>query len=294
MLHTRLIFGAIMIPLLIALLWADQWAEARGAAPGVVMTAGFALVTALAAWELASLLRTKGLVTRGPTLAIIAPVGLVCMQLFGLGVIPEGERLPLLATLAGTALLGSLVWHARSRDPAGALLAGSIAVFTLVYLGVLPGFWLLVRHDHAAWVVAGAVLVIKSCDIGAYFTGRAIGRRKLIPWLSPGKTWEGLAGGVVTASALATGLAAWGNAAGVFGAGQDADAAGRVSLVYAAAGGALLAVVGQFGDLVASLFKRDAGVKDSGRGVPGFGGVIDVADSVIVAGPAVYWLLHFA
>ncbi|MEM6749391.1 MAG: phosphatidate cytidylyltransferase [Planctomycetota bacterium] len=293
MLKHRLIFGGLMIPLLLALLWLDQRAEAWGAAPGLVLTAGFGAVGVLAAWELAGMLRAKGVVTRGPTLAVVALLGLVCMQLLGLGTLPEAERLPLLSTAAAAALLGPLLWHARNREPEGALIAGAIAVFTLVYLGVLPGFWLLVRHDHSAWAVAGAVLVIKSCDIGAYFTGRFAGRRKLIPWLSPGKTWEGLLGGMLTAAGLAVGLTAWGNAAEAFGRPGADGATASLSLGYAAFCGALLALVGQFGDLVASLLKRDAGVKDSGSGVPGFGGVLDVADSVIVAGPAVYWLLWF-
>ncbi|WP_299377669.1 phosphatidate cytidylyltransferase, partial [uncultured Kiloniella sp.] len=104
-------------------------------------------------------------------------------------------------------------------------------------------------------------LLVWLADTGAYFAGRAFGRRKLAPAVSPGKTWEGLVGGVVFSSLASLLLLA-----------PLADLAPGYALLV----GAILGVVGQVGDLAESLLKRDAGVKDSGSILPGFGGVLDL------------------
>lgn len=177
---------------------------------------------------------------------------------------------------------GVLAWlrQRRSARQAVSLVAGLSIGF--VFLGLLGGSWLWVRALTSPWVLAGSVLTIKSCDIGAYFTGRFIGRHKLILWLSPGKTWEGLVGGMAVSAGMAVALAAWAGGLGV-----------RPVLPwwYAAAAGAILGYTGQLGDLFASALKRDAGVKDFAASIPGFGGVMDVADSVLLAGPVVLTLL---
>jgi phosphatidate cytidylyltransferase len=178
----------------------------------------------------------------------------------------------------GTLLIGVLT-QCRGKNTEGTMAAGAAAAFAFVYLGLMPGTLLAIRAEHTAWVLAAALLTTKSCDIGAYFTGRAIGKTKLIPWLSPGKTWEGLIGGVLFASLVS--LASLTPLAGLHWA-------------YALLVGAVLAVVGQAGDLLASMFKRDAAVKDSGSSIPGFGGVLDVIDSPLLAGPVAYWLLTIA
>jgi phosphatidate cytidylyltransferase len=105
----------------------------------------------------------------------------------------------------------------------------------------------------------------------------------LIPWLSPGKTWEGLIGGIVLAAAVGAG--------GVLVLLQVIPGDSLPSLAGAAVAGAFAAVIGQLGDLIMSLFKRDAGRKDSGHSIPGFGGVLDVLDSPLLVMPfAVWWL----
>ena len=80
-------------------------------------------------------------------------------------------------------------------------LAEHYSVFA--YLGCLAGLLLAIAHGHSAWWVAGVVAITKACDSGAYFTGRALGKHKMIPWLSPGKTWEGAIGGVLAAIGVA-------------------------------------------------------------------------------------------
>ncbi len=193
----------------------------------------------------------------------------------------------------------TLIVHSWGGKPEGAVMASAAVLMTMIYLGVLPGFYLAARRFHSSWVVLCVILVTKSCDIGAYFTGRAIGRHKLIPWLSPGKTWEGLFGGLAFSAGLSVLLVALANRSNVW---HDnlSMPGGHIELGYtiplwaAALSGVALGAMGQLGDLTASLFKRDAGIKDSGSSVPGFGGVLDVLDSPVVIAPLAYWLLAAA
>jgi phosphatidate cytidylyltransferase len=125
------------------------------------------------------------------------------------------------------------------------------------------------------------LLCVKFTDIGAYFGGRALGRHKLIPWLSPGKTWEGLFFGLLTAAAV--------GAAFSFFIGTERE---NFHLPWwkGAIFGAVIGGIGQLGDLLESMMKRDADVKDSGSMIPGFGGVLDVIDSPLLAAPFAYLL----
>jgi phosphatidate cytidylyltransferase len=165
-----------------------------------------------------------------------------------------------IAPLAGAAVsLGVPAW------PPGRVAAGTI------YVGV-PGLALVWLRTHAPgggahllWLL----LVVWATDICAYLVGRAVGGPKLAPRISPGKTWSGLCGGVAGAS-LTGGLAAM-----ALGAGYG----------LAAAVGALLALVGQGGDLFESALKRQAGVKDSGHLIPGHGGLLDRIDGLVFAAP---------
>jgi phosphatidate cytidylyltransferase len=158
-------------------------------------------------------------------------------------------------------------------------------LFAFVYLGLLFGFLMAIRRHHEVWIILWVLLVTKSCDTGAYFTGRAIGRHKLIPWLSPGKTWEGLFGGIVLASLMGA-LGAW-----ILG---RTGVSGSPSPLVGVAAGVVFSLIGHAGDLMASVLKRDTGVKDSGSALPGMGGIIDVLDSPLLVFPAAYWLLVLA
>lgn len=112
-------------------------------------------------------------------------------------------------------------------------------------------------------------VLVWAADIGAFFTGRAIGRKKLAPAVSPGKTWEGVGGGILLAALAAVGGAAWfGFGSGWF-----------LPLCL------LVAAISVVGDLTVSIFKRNAGLKDSGRIFPGHGGILDRVDSITAAGP---------
>ncbi len=285
MLKYRLILGPIMIALLLGVLWLDQWAQQAGHARGGLVILLVLVLPGIrfAARELAILLRAKGIATGYRVLFLSGAAG--CVGVYAVmqdDLVVVGPTAMLLVSLGIAALLFGVLVQCKGQNTEGTMAAGGAAVFAFVYLGLMPGTLLAIRalpFENAVWVLAAALLTTKSCDIGAYFTGRAIGKRKLIPWLSPGKTWEGLVGGVVVASlvslATLTPLADlhWG---------------------YALLVGAVLAVVGQGGDLLASMMKRDAAVKDSGSSIPGFGGVLDVIDSPLLAGPVAYWLLALA
>jgi len=155
-------------------------------------------------------------------------------------------------------------------------------VWAMAYAGVLSAFFVQLRfwtdHDRGAAALGALIAVTKGGDIGAYFTGRFLGRHPMTPTLSPKKTWEGFAGGVVTSIGAAVGVSF-----------VRADLFG--SIVEAVLFGVVLGVTGVLGDLAESLIKRDCGVKDASQVVPGFGGILDVVDSVLFAAPVAFWWL---
>jgi phosphatidate cytidylyltransferase len=162
-------------------------------------------------------------------------------------------------------------------------------ILLAAYLGLLPSFLVQLRFAQAdeskaeprraTAALALAIFVPKCCDIGAYFTGRFLGRHRMAPVLSPNKTWEGAGGGIAAAI-----LASYGIEHGLGGVLPE----GTVSpLGFGVAIGGL----GIIGDLAESFLKRACQRKDASTILPGFGGVLDVVDSVIFAAPAAYlWL----
>jgi phosphatidate cytidylyltransferase len=168
----------------------------------------------------------------------------------------------------------SLLVLVRVTEIAGTANRLLAAVFGAFYVGgLLAALPLLHRSAGPAWV-ALAIAVSFGNDTGAYFAGRAFGRRKLAPAISPGKTVEGAVGGLVVALAV-TSLA---------GRLFMPELGVRDCLVL----GFVASVVGPAGDLIESLLKRTAGVKDSGRAIPGHGGVLDRIDALLFVGAYVY------
>ena len=176
-------------------------------------------------------------------------------------------------------MFGEQLLRYRTED---ALRRIGATTFAALYLGACLALvlWLRIRFGMELLVVFLAA--VKFTDIGAYFTGSVIGRHKMIPWLSPGKSWGGLVGGLVAAvgvSMLAVRLVGLQK---------------HLNLWESAIFGIAVALAGQFGDLCESLLKRSAQQKDSGSLVPEFGGVLDIIDSPLMAAPialVVLWIV---
>lgn len=303
MLKYRLIFGPLLIAGAIALFWLDRWLDrvpidGETLPPGIILAALLLVLIPLATRELAAVLRLK----QFPVYPWIINVGAIATAV-SLWIMPAHVPAPTGAAIIATVIIASLVatllWHVhRARIP-GALAAAGATLLPLVYLGLMGGFFLAMRLEHSAWVVLAVILITKSGDIGAYFTGRAIGKHKLIEWLSPKKTWEGLAGGIVLATLVAVGFAWLSHVTDLTSVREDVGGVAvevprRYHLGWSALAGAIIAVIGHAGDLTMSLFKRDAGLKDSGNLLPGFGGLMDVLDSPLLVAPVAYWCLQLA
>lgn len=168
-------------------------------------------------------------------------------------------------------------WKPASRI--GMALVGWIA---------LIGAWVAIGalQAHSPWLVLAAMAIVWIADTAAYFAGRAFGRRKLAPQISPGKTWEGVYGALAAVALYAVGLVPLAVAAGYSGAISPIAVAVWVALAL------VLVALSVEGDLFESLLKRHAGVKDSGRLLPGHGGILDRIDALLAAMPAAALLAY--
>lgn len=232
--------------------------------------------------------------------ALMAAIGL--WEYFGLVRALEIKAAPVPGMVFGMALVIAAGWHGRHGVPhpamlsmalvfaAGMLTLGLVHLFfdrqTLAglaasVLGVLyvggGAAHVVLLHGLAPSLVVFLLVTIILSDTGAYFAGKRFGRHKLAPRVSPKKTWEGALGGLVAAALGGVALyylqlSTWAMA------------------VYVAMA-VLIAVFGQLGDLMESMLKRDAGIKDSGSIFPGHGGVLDRCDSILFAAPALYYLV---
>ena len=180
---------------------------------------------------------------------------------------------------AGTAsVLLAAVAPLFSGLPAPAALAGAASTVFGVFSIALPAASICYLRSYSPRAVLTLLLIVWACDSFAYYFGKRLGRHKLAPAVSPNKTWEGTIAGFVGASIFGAAAGTWvllpelGPARGL-------------------AAGALVSTAGQIGDLVESLWKRGAGVKDSGTFLPGHGGFYDRLDSLIFAGPVMALLL---
>ena len=278
----RIAFGVVAAPIALAILFI-------GGAPFAAL---LAVASALGAWELSRMARVAGytpLSDLGCAMAGLIPLGVHARYLDILE-----PRLVYLA-MALLVVLSVVIW-ARGAEgkPLG---AAAITALGALYTGGLLSFGYAIRyHDYAAGgiqlgsipLAAGGVLLglpvilTWATDTGAYFFGRTIGGRKLIPAVSPAKTVSGAIGGVVT-SVLVTWLYV---TYALKPAAQLALSPSGIVIF-----GIVISVAAQLGDLVESLLKREAGVKDSSKLLPGHGGVMDRLDSLFFVLPTAHLLL---
>jgi len=291
MLRWRLPLSVILIGLLVGLCWLDH----RSDVPGAWLMPVAILLSILATGEMLGLMRAAGLAPIGWTACVGSLLVLLAAWLPTAlwrvpGEIPSGAGVgsvswPVLALGAGV-LLAFLAEMRRFEKPGGATANLAASVLVMVYVGLLLSFVVRLRLDAGIGALASLVIVVKMGDTGAYAVGRLVGRHKLAPQLSPGKTVEGLVGAIVFALlgswVTFRWLAPWMAAAAAgIAPGQDTEW-GWLPF------GLLVGTAGLLGDLAESLLKRDAGRKDSSTWMPGFGGVLDVLDSILLAAPAAY------
>jgi phosphatidate cytidylyltransferase len=267
-LRQRVITALLLLPVVV---WCVFFA------PGVWPFRVFAAaIVAVAAWEWAAMAGWKGRLPQGTYAA------LVLAALVALALRPDwlavAEK-PLLVVALGFWLVAHRLVLAY---PAGTGYWASPLVLAVLGLVLLVPAWLgltVLHAQSAAWLMYVFVLVW-GADTGAYFAGRAFGRTKLAPSVSPGKTLEGFLGGLALTMAVALAVALY------------LDLSGR--RFYAFLGLSLLTILASvMGDLFESMVKRQAGIKDSGRIFPGHGGALDRIDSLTAAAPvfALGWLL---
>lgn len=184
-------------------------------------------------------------------------------------------------------VLGLCLRHLFDRNAKEGLPAIAITLLGLMYVPYLLNFIQKINYfpvlapGDGAYYVVFFIVVTKFSDMGAYITGSLIGKHKLIPRISPGKTWEGFGGAILfsTGASLVLAHAARSHLLGM-------------TWYHAAMLGVVLSVGAVVGDLIESLFKREAGVKDSGHLFPGIGGILDLLDSLLFNAPLMYLYLR--
>lgn len=251
MLRQRIITALILAALVIGAIF---WLPSRITA--VIIT----LLMLAGAWEWSAFPGFKHVAARLGYVAVIA----ACMAFVWL----QGIDSPRANQLLPAAMIWWVVAFFWVISIPGHVNRGSAALAGVLVL--VPAWLALLRlHQQAPYWLLFLLLLVVAADVGAYFAGRQFGRHKLAPKVSPGKTWEGVGGGIVAAGIMA----AIGTT--VF----------AVDIVSFAAVCAIVVVASIVGDLTESLFKRHAGLKDSGTLLPGHGGVLDRVDSVTAAAP---------
>jgi phosphatidate cytidylyltransferase len=194
----------------------------------------------------------------------------------------SSESTWLLVTLAlvTSAVALSLLWVLLLRPPGERVLITWTSSLTgIFYLGWLLSYWVLIMGFYGRDWVLLALFATFAVDTTAYFIGRAWGRHKMAPTISPGKTWEGAVGGLAGAIVAVIALALL----------LDIDISYSEMVIL----GFLIAVFAQLGDLAESKLKRSMGVKEAGNLIPGHGGILDRLDSIVFTGVVVYYCLRW-
>jgi phosphatidate cytidylyltransferase len=290
MLSLRLLSGTLLAAGTVAIILLDGWLS-KGAVSqlwlrnGLLTTLTLLILTILVAHELIAMAHRAGCFPLRFVCYVFTP-GLVVSPylLDNLTARPEALE-PIAGAFWLSLALGVAFWLQAARRGISKAIVNVGSTLLIVLYGGLAAYMVKLRVQIGGW--DGAVLllvtiaVVKITDTGAYFTGRLFGRHKLIPWLSPGKTWEGFAGGLTFAVLLAIGLGVWLRGAGIGPMSRGLAAHWWGMALF----GLIMGLASVAGDLCESLLKRDVEMKDAGQSIPGMGGVLDVLDSPLLSAP---------
>lgn len=275
MLAWRLTVSAILIPAAIGIFYLDHQQESE--AP--YLLALCVLLALRATWELADLLKTRSF---APSFALTAVSSVAIIFMSWMEHLELGMMVFALSVHA-IFLRGAI----RYREPGSSMETVGADVLIVAYVGVLLATTAQLRWvagSQAGYLALGSLIIAaKAGDIGAYTLGRLFGRKKMVPTLSPGKTWMGAFGALLGSG---FGAIAWLQIATP----QFNPMWMPCEWYWALLFGVVIGIAGLIGDLCESLIKRDVGRKDSAALMPGFGGLLDLLDSILYAGPIAYVL----
>ncbi len=284
MLKYRLLFGTLMIAVFLGLILLDGHLDgslskttSNKPVQAMLFTILIALLTIPAQFEIGNLVRqTGGHLFKGITI----PASILLSTAFFWASLTTNMHqflMEYLLYVPAFSFLALFIAQAVKFGTEGTIRNVSASFFSIIYLGFLCAFILGIRILWGPWTLLFFIFTIKSSDIGAYTLGRLFGKHKMAPRISPGKTWEGLGGAILFAVAVSFGFSHFSG----------------IMFPQALAFGAVFGVLGQLGDLVESMIKRDAASKDSSSSIPGFGGILDVIDSPLATAPAAFAFFYF-
>jgi phosphatidate cytidylyltransferase len=262
---TRVLSGLALVPILFAIVW-------------LLPPAYFAVLAAAAGaigqWELYAMAKARG---NEPMRIVGTALGSLLIINFYSPLYPYLGGPVFWTTLCVLTVLTVRLFSSRPVE--GALEDIAVTLLGIFYVAMLFGFQVAIHAGSPGkrWLVF-LFLAIWASDTGAYYAGTALGRHRLYEKISPKKSIEGLVGGTLASAVIAVLCKIW--------------LVPALGWVEAALLGAFLALVGTMGDLVESLIKRSAGVKDSGTLIPGHGGILDRMDSMLFAAPVLFYYLR--
>lgn len=290
-LRKRIISGVLMSVIILAALIADLWFPPIYPFFGVVVL----IIAIITSWELSKLLLLFPMPVR-PWFCILGSVAIplsVWVTAWGspayaafVGSLNPNFRPPF-AVFCSFAMIAFMLEAIFYTSPGKAMMVIAGHMFVFFYVGLLGSFvvllhWFGSSAAEGTYILVMTIFTAKFCDIGAFFAGRKFGRHKMSPVLSPGKTIEGGIGGMLTSTVFATLAVLLGEWTGIM---------PEFPWYAGAIFGLVVGFAAMIGDLMESLIKRDCRAKDASDNVPGFGGVLDVVDSVFFSAPVAYLLL---
>lgn len=287
----RILISAVVIPTMGLLFFLDH--QLGQAAP--ILLVFCILLAVRSSWEMTGLLKTRNFEPRFPLVCLCTVLVLLGTWWKPFHHAWEGTQLPHGWDTLGTTMLAFslvvmilfFVAALRFREPGRSMETLSAEILIVTYIGVLLSTTAQLRwvagHEAGYLVLGSLIIAAKGGDIGAYTLGRMFGNKQLSPFLSPKKTWWGARGALIASALLSVAWLRW--MPGVINP-EWSPCPWPMAVLY----GIIIGGVGIIGDLCESLIKRDVGKKDSASLMPGFGGIIDMLDSVLYTGPVAYLL----